>query len=339
MPTVTPSLAAVRGRVVGTLTILLLAPVTAELLQAYLGDLGGPGGLVFLVVFFAPLYGGAALLIREVAERSGRGWTGRLLLAAGFGVAMPTIIDLSLFTPAREDIDDWETILGAASFGGIGWSAVVTWVAGHVLMSVAAPIVVGETLARRPGPWLGRTGLALVVVGFGCLSVFVHQDQTNSYPAEAGAIDYVASAAIVAALVTLAFTPVGRPLTARPGPVPSPAWCAGFGLVAMAVLDFVPLSWLGVAVALTGLLVGFTVLARWARSPGWTPRHLAAVAFGALLTRTITGFLAPLPHDTSWPEKVGQNTTYLVLVLLLGWALHRRSRPDVENPRSAASPT
>lgn len=63
-----------RGRVIGVVAVLLLAPITAELLQAYLGDLGGPGGLIFLVVFLAPLYGGAALLTREVSVRTGRGW-------------------------------------------------------------------------------------------------------------------------------------------------------------------------------------------------------------------------------------------------------------------------
>ncbi|MFT3873259.1 MAG: hypothetical protein QM714_11540 [Nocardioides sp.] len=72
------------GRAVGIVTTMLLAPVTAELLQAYLGDLGGPVGLVFVVPFFAPLYGGAALLIREVSVRTGRGWPGRLLMAPGW---------------------------------------------------------------------------------------------------------------------------------------------------------------------------------------------------------------------------------------------------------------
>lgn len=91
----------------GILAVLLLAPVSAELLQAYLGDLGGPVSLIFVVLFFAPLYGGAALLIREISVRTGRGWRGRLLLAAAFGVAMPTVIDLSLFTPHRDDVDDW----------------------------------------------------------------------------------------------------------------------------------------------------------------------------------------------------------------------------------------
>ncbi|WP_235736847.1 hypothetical protein [Nocardioides alcanivorans] len=316
-----------RGKVIGVLTILLLAPVTAELLQAYLGDLGGIGGLVFVDLFFAPLYGGMALLIREVSVRTGRGWRGRLLLAAAFGVAMPTIIDLSLFTPVRDDIDDWGTIVSAVSLGGIGWYAAITWVAGHVLMSVTAPVVVGETLARHPGPWLGKLGLVITGLAFIGMAAVIHHDQATSYAIDAGPADYVVSSVIIATLVVLAFTPLGRPLDpGRARRTPPLAVCLAVGVVGMAVLDFVPLSLIGLAVFAVTLSLGLLLVARWSGSPGWTQRHLAALTLGALLTRTVTGFLAPLPQDTTWPEKITQNATYLALILLLGWAMHRRTR-------------
>jgi len=314
------------GRAVGIVTTMLLAPVTAELLQAYLGDLGGPIGLVFVVLFFAPLYGGAALLIREVSVRTGRGWPGRLLMATAFGVAMPTIIDLSLFTPARDDIDDWATILNAASFAGIGWSAVVTWVGGHVLMSIAAPLVIAEALARRPGPWLGPFGLTVVSVGFVGLAVFVHLDQMSSNPTEAGVADYVVSAAVIAALLALAWTPLGRPLRRRPGGALPPLAWIGIGIVGMLAFDMVPTSWLGVAIDLAVLVGGGLLVLHSARSPQWSIRHLAALTWGAVLARTGTGFLSPLPQGTTWAEKITQNVIYLALVLLLGVALERRTR-------------
>lgn len=312
----------------GILTVMLLAPITAELLQAYLGDLGGIGGLVFVILFFAPMYGGAALLIREVSVRTGRGWPGRLLMAAGFGVAMTTIIDVSLFTPERDDIDYWDTIMAAVQVGGISWHAGTTWVIGHVLMSVAAPIVIGESLARTPGPWLGRLGLVVVPVGFVLIAGLIHGDQVQSNRVTAGATEYAVSAAIVVLLVATAFTPLGRPLQVRALRAPSPGLCIGIGAVAMAVLDFVPLNAIGLAVYVVTFCVSMWLLARWSADPRWSPRHLAAVTFGAVLARTLTGFLSPLPQDTTMAEKLTQNVSYLALVLLLGVAMWRRTRTE-----------
>src|SRR5262245_6914993 len=56
--------------------LFLLAPLVAELL---LGNL--PITALYTLVALAPLYGGGALLIREVVRRTGRGWSSILILA------------------------------------------------------------------------------------------------------------------------------------------------------------------------------------------------------------------------------------------------------------------
>jgi hypothetical protein len=322
-----------RARATGVLGLALLAPVSAELLQAYLGDLGGPLGLLVVVLFLAPLYGGAALLIREVSVRTGAGWPGRLLLATAFGVAMPTLVDVSLFTTHRSDIDYWDDIVRSTLMGGISVYAVVTWVGGHVLMSIAAPIAVVETLVKQPGPWLGRIGLGVTAVLMLAVAAAVHQDSVSSYDVSAGLVDYLVSAAIVLALVAAALSPLGRPLSARPDHPPRPWVCVIAGAVLVGAFDLVPISWVGVAVELGVLTAGGLLVARWSRDQAWGPRHLAALAFGGVLARTVVGFAAPLPADTTWAEKLSQNVTYLVLVLLLGAALERRTR----RPRQSAS--
>lgn len=192
-------------------------------------------------------------------------------------------------------------------------------------MSVAAPTVVAEALSRQSGPWLGRIGLLAVVAGFIALATFVHQDQSSSYDVYWNPTRYAVPAAIVVLLVALAFTPLGRPLPGRERRVPPPWVLLLVGGVGMAAFDLVPMSWVGVAQDIGVFIIGLALIAWWARSPGWSMRHQAAVAFGALLTRTITGFLAPLPQDTTWLEKITQNVTYLVVILALGMLLWRRT--------------
>lgn len=99
-----------RERLWPILAVYFGAPVCAEYLYAYLTATGNPLELLTHLLIFAPLYGGAALLIREIAVRTGRGWRGVLLLAAAFGVAMPGLIDLALLGEHRADIPYWEEL-------------------------------------------------------------------------------------------------------------------------------------------------------------------------------------------------------------------------------------
>ncbi len=62
----------------------------------------------------------------------------------------------------------------------------------------------------------------------------------------------------------------------------------------IAAFDLVPLSWLGVAIDLTVLALGGSLVLRWSRSPGWDRSRIATLTFGGLLARTLIGFLAPL---------------------------------------------
>src|SRR5699024_5271321 len=71
-------------RFAAVLTLVLLAPFTGELL---LGTLpAGPAGWAVMLIPLILLYGGGALLIREVARRLGRGYPTMLLLAIAYGL-------------------------------------------------------------------------------------------------------------------------------------------------------------------------------------------------------------------------------------------------------------
>jgi len=68
-------------RVAPAIALFFLSPLVAEFL---LGDF--PITMLYLVLFLAPMYGGGALVIRELVRRTGRGWPSIILLALAYGV-------------------------------------------------------------------------------------------------------------------------------------------------------------------------------------------------------------------------------------------------------------
>ncbi|MET0997487.1 MAG: hypothetical protein ABWX73_02120 [Marmoricola sp.] len=323
-----PERAPRRTRVIGVLALLFGAPVFAELIQSYLDITGELGGTLFLIAFMAPLYGGVALLVREVAVRTRRGWPGRLLLAAAFGVLMPTWVDLSLWTPQKaEEIELWGDIRGV-TIAGVSVLALSSWALGHVVMSIGAPLVVVEALlpAGRGRPWLGWFGITVLGILAVGVAVLIHFDEEGP-AAETSLTKYALSLALAAALSVAAFTPLGRPLTPLAGRgTAGPLVLGVAGFVLMAAFDLAPASWLGLVLVWGALVVAVVLLLRWARSPEWTGRHVAAFAFGGILERTLIGFLVPTPPGGDATGKLVQNVVVLLLVLGLGALLRVRTR-------------
>src|SRR5438094_7564194 len=74
--------------------LFFVAPLVAEFL---LGNL--PIKLLGALVILAPLYGGGALLIREVVRRTGRGWSSIFVLAFAYAVLEEAFTTQTLFNP------------------------------------------------------------------------------------------------------------------------------------------------------------------------------------------------------------------------------------------------
>jgi hypothetical protein len=140
---------------------VLLVPLIAEYL---LGDFTVAGlSALFLL---GPMYGGAAVLIREVVRRAGRGWPSLLLMALACGVLEEAVVTQSLFNPNYAGhhllADGFVPALGIA----IPWTLFVLTL--HTVWSIAVPIALVEGLvpARRTTPWLRTPGLAVAAVLF-----------------------------------------------------------------------------------------------------------------------------------------------------------------------------
>ena len=206
------------------------SPICAEYLQAYLSFTGDAVWLLLSLFFFAPLYGAAALLIREAAVRSGRGWVGILLMAGAFGILMPGVIDLAMCGEQRSDIPYWNDIRLPTLIPALGLSAYTmsTWVLGHVVMSIGTPLALLDGLAPslRGQPFLRWWGILLLAVLFAAFAWFVHQDGRTTYGYVPSTAQVVSVTGIAAALVLIAFSPIGRPLAPRPREW-TPGWDPG----------------------------------------------------------------------------------------------------------------
>ncbi|TDC61209.1 hypothetical protein E1258_12335 [Micromonospora sp. KC207] len=329
-----------RHRMLPVLAIAFGAPVCAEFLQAYLPSTGDAPEVLLSLLILAPLYGGTALLIREVAVRRGLGWTGVLLLAAAFGVAMPGLVDLSLFVEHRDDIAYWDELRQGTFVAELGIAVFPTmsWVAGHVFMSVGAPLAVLEAFAsrHRGRPLLGPVG-TVVTAGLCVLAaLLIRADSVRLY-GQSGLTRTLVVLAVIVALGLLALTRAGQPI--EPGQVrPMPVWSlALIGAVGMFSFDILPATWTGVTIMTVLLVVVAALLWWWSSATAWSPKQVAALAAGALIGRTLIGFLAPLPDGVSLLAKLSQNTLLLAAVLALAWLLtYRRASRDSQSAAPAA---
>lgn len=322
-----------RQRIVSILLLALAAPVCAELLQAYLAGTGDLAVMAGTAAFLAPLYGGAALLIRDLSVRTGRGWTGVLLLAAAFGLAMTGIIDLSMFGEHRDDVAYWAELREPTLVGAAGFSAYATfsWVLGHVMMSVGAPLAIHSGLAPRHAgrPLLGRVGTVVTLALLALVAVAIHADGRGIY-------DYVPSLGQVAGVllgiatfVALALSRLGRPVRVRPvSPDPRPISLPVvllMGVGGKVLLDLVPPTWGGLAFALVVCLLWTLWLRRVTARRRWGVRQIALTGSALVVAGVLVGLLAPLPEGVTAVSKAVQSAVLLAAAIAVVVLVERRT--------------
>ncbi|MFD7156808.1 hypothetical protein ACFV9C_19560 [Kribbella sp. NPDC059898] len=303
-------------RALPALGLFFLSPMVAEFL---LGNIPISG--LFALFVLAPLYGGGAVLIREVARRRGWGYPAILVLALAYGVIEEGITTQSLFNPNYAGLRLLDP--GHISFLGMGapWTVMVLGL--HTLWSITVPIVVMESLSRRPRePWLGKLGLSvyavLFVVGVVATTAFGYTKD----PFRASAGQDIGVAVAVAVLIALAVW-VGRRAPRRTtGSVPA-AWIAGVvGLLVssgwMLVNDEIKNGWICAAVSLAIDVLAIVVFVTWSRRTGWTRMHTLAAAGGAMLTYAWHAFPeSPTLGASMTVDLIGNGVFAAIAVVLL----------------------
>jgi hypothetical protein len=336
-----------RRRWPAVLGVFLGAPITAEYLQAYLPSTGDLLVMLASLLLLAPLYGGAALLIREIAVRRGLGWTGIVLLSAAFGLAMPGLVDLSLFTEHDRDIAYWTDMRQATLVEPLGISvySAISWVSGHILMSIGAPLALLDALAphQRQRPLLGRPGIVVVSVLCVLAALAIRNDALTTHKPAVSLAQSLAVLAVVALLVALAFSPLARPAPHQERPPIRPVWIALAGALGMFTVDVLPWTWTGTATMTLLLLAAAIAIRRYATIRHWSSREIGALAAGAVIGRCVIGFLSPVPDGAGLAAKLAQNTILVSAALAITWLVTRRTEQDPANvtpgPGRAANST
>ena len=121
--------------------LFFLAPLVAEFL---LGNL--PITLLPALVVLAPMYGGGALLVRELTRRRGRGWPSIVLLAAAYAVFEEAYTTQTLFNPNYLKMNLHLLDPAYIPFLGIGgwWTVYVLTL--HTVWSISTSIALAEAL-------------------------------------------------------------------------------------------------------------------------------------------------------------------------------------------------
>ncbi|MFI7413565.1 DUF998 domain-containing protein [Streptomyces sp. NPDC049627] len=318
-------------RVAPALGLFVLAPFVGEFLLGNLtiGEFG-------IGILLTPLYGGGALLVREVARRTGRGWPTMVLLAAAYALTEEGPIDQLLWNDSYADQD---LLRGDSYLPTLGMNVELTTtiLALHTVWSICVPIAIIETLVpdRRTTPWLRTPGLVITAIMYlaGAGLVFwgtLAEERFLAPPAQFAGLGLV-----IVALVVLAFH-VGRRL--RPplaGRAPSPClvglaalggtsvWWAPAVLVTAGWYE-----WVGVAVWCVTVAIGVFLVARWSRQEGWDGRHIFALAAGATFTYAWVSFPnRPESGGSATADLIGNSVFAVVAVLILLAAARVATRP------------
>jgi hypothetical protein len=311
-------------RVAPAVALFFIAPYVAEFL---LGNL--PITLLGALVVLGPLYGGGALLVREVARRRGFGWGAILTLGLAYAVVEEALALQTLFNPDFLKLNlhllapAYIPVLG---MGG-AWTMFVLTL--HVVWSIGVSIALTEALfpARRTTPWLGRIGLTvtalLYLVGLAAnAAITLNQDPFMASPWQ------LTGAALVVVVILSAAFLVRTDLRVRTGSSPSPWVVGALTLVAGSLFLLTPMPWGWGAVAAYLAIEGITAFAlvTWSRSAGWTPAHVLGAAGGAALAYGWHAFPQPPVVPASRAVDLAGNAIFLALLIVLLVVAGRENR-------------
>ena len=323
-----------RSNIAAATALFFTAPFVAEYL---LGNL--PIQAIGLMAVEAPLYGGAALLIREIVRWKNRGWPSIVLLGMAFAVVEEGFLTQSLFNPDYLHLH--LHLLQAAyipplKIGG-RWTLWTLNV--HAVWSISTPIAIVESCwpGSTRSPWLRPFGICVAsgLFALGCFltaSFTFRSDHFVSAP-----MSFVGVGAVCGVLILLALTLPPKRASVKPGSVPKEWQC---GLIALALGSAAlctPNSWGwgAVAVLLICDLIAVGVVTNFSKHQAWTLGHKLSLAAGAAAAYGWHAFIQKPVFGSDDIARIG-NAVFLVLTVGIIWLASNRLYPAPLPPEHVA---
>jgi hypothetical protein len=311
-------------RISPAILLFFLAPLIAEFL---LGDL--TIGQLPALFALAPLYGGGAILIRELVRRTGRAWPTFLLLGLAYALMEEALLTQSLFNPNYLHLRlidyGFVPVLGTA----LPWAVFVLGI--HICWSLAVPIGLVESAfaERRAEPWLKLPGMLIVLVLMTAGALLVMRFSLTQTDFRASPVAILVSSLLVLIAVAAAFLIFGRREPSADSALHAPVsplimgaatLLGGSAFVLANAQGKAHLPWPATAVlevAVAGALVAFFAWAnagrRWAAAQTWS------AAAGGMLCYVWLGY--SVDRGLHGPGHALSHSIFVIASLLIAaWA-------------------
>jgi len=276
-------------------TLLILAPVISEVLSG-----STRLSILFVLIPEVMVWGGGALLCRELVRRWRAGATSLLLLGLALSVAEEFIIQQTSIAPLP--------FPGAnAAYGrylGVNWIYLLFMLGFESVWVVLVPVQVTELIFpdRREQPWLRKRGLIATCIAFLIGSRLAWYGWTQQARPRLHADPYhpqvtliLIGLSAILILIGLAWLlrgyghsgQIDSRQPAHPWLIGIKAFIFGAAWFALITLVFVPHTdiavWMPLAAGLIWALLSFALVRYWSAAHGWRAIHRFALAFGAVL--------------------------------------------------------
>ena len=307
--------------VLAAVILFFVAPLVAEFL---LGDF--PATWLPLLIILAPMYGGGAILIRELTRRTGRGWPTILLLGVAYAIVEEAFTTQTLFNPDIYGMHmhllshGWIPALGI----GAWWTLFMLNV--HAFWSIGVSIALTEGLfpSRSRSPWQGNVGLSVAAALFAIGVVYNTWYTFHHDPFRASAAQFIVSAALVGVFAAAAFlippASSGRPDSTRELLPAPPAFITGVAAFLLgAAIMLSPIlwkwNWATPAFMLAVDLFFLVGLGLFSHRSAWTPLHTLSIGAGGALLYGAHAFMQPPIVHCTKGVALASHVLFMVLAL------------------------